>query len=537
MAWIAVCAATLGFAVFARALTFGFAYDDTWTIVRNGRLAGPLRPLLHALMGGTATKLGLPDATRPTMVTSLWLDRHLFGLRPWGYHAHSLLLYAAVCALAALLLLALTRSAQSALVGGLFFAAAPIHAEVAAAANYREDLLASFGVLASLLVLWWPFPVTSRARSVADPANPRGETRAGSAPSAEGRPPAVVVLIVVAFAFALLAKENAVALLLMGAAMAALRWPGRRWFARNEASLVALLAVFVAWASWRFGLPAGADDVPRDAAAPLSTVLAATARFELVALREALLPVGWSPEHTTPAEVSAWWVPCFIALLGAMFGLARRRAFRMPVLGLAIALAAALPSSPLAGPANRHADRYFFLAVFGGALLWGVFSTRAARWLASGIATRTSAPVSTPMNRWYRRVPLLLVLPLVIVAQSAVAAWKDDATLWSVAVLRAPESPRAWAALSRVHRLRGELESADEAVARALDLEPSYAPARLTRIYNRLARGNVDAARAEIEELGASGADLEGFEMAIGCAAGTPDQARACIVAASRDPD
>src|SRR6185436_2544529 len=83
-------------------------------------------------------------------------------LRPLGYHAHSLLLYAAVCALASMVLLALTRSARSALIGGLFFAAAPLHAEVAAAVNYREDLLASLGVLATLLLLWWPFPVVSR---------------------------------------------------------------------------------------------------------------------------------------------------------------------------------------------------------------------------------------------------------------------------------------------------------------------------------------------------------------------------------------
>ena len=106
-----------------------------------------------------------------------------------------------------------------------------------------------------------------------------------------------------------------------------------------------------------------------------------------------------------------------------------------------------------------------------------------------------------------------------------------------MAVERAPDSPRAWAALSRVRRLRGELDSADDAVAHALRLEPAYAPARLTRIYNRLARGEVDAARAEIDALRETGAQPEGFELAVGCAAGTPDEARECVVAASRDPE
>jgi hypothetical protein len=520
VAWIGASAAALGLAVFARALTFGFAYDDTWTIVRNSRLAGPLRPLLRALMAGTATKLGLPDATRPAMVASMWIDRHLFGLRPFGYHAHSLLLYAAVCALGALVLLALTRSAKSALVGGLFFAAAPLHAEVVAAANYREDLLASVGVLGALLLLWWPFPVVSR-------------TASEDAPSSF-----VTVLAVVSFAVALLSKESAASLVLISAAIVALRWPGRRWFARREATLVALLAVFVAWASWRFGLPSGADDVPRDAAAPLGATLVATARFEVLAVREALFPLDWSPEHTTSGAVSAWWMIAFLALIAGMAWLARRRAGRLPVLGLAIALAASLPSSPLAGPANRHADRYFFLAVLGGALVWGVLTTRAARRLRAAFMTRAGHASAVRMARaWYGWLPGAVVLPLVVVAQYAVSPWKDDATLWSVAVERAPESPRAWAALSRVRRLQGELDSADEAVAHALTLEPRYAPARLTRIYNRLARGDVDAARAEIDELLVAGPHPEGFEMAVGCAAGTPDEARACVVAASRDPE
>jgi tetratricopeptide (TPR) repeat protein len=513
-------AAALGFAVFARALTFGFAYDDTWTIVRNGRLAGPLRPLLRALMAGTATKLGLPDATRPAMVTSMWLDRHLFGLRPLGYHAHSLLLYAAVSALAALLLLALTRSEKSALVGGLFFAAAPLHAEVAAAANYREDLLASLGMLIALLFLWWPFP-------------------AGSSTARGNRPLFASVLAVVSFTVALLSKESAVALVLISTVIAVLRWPGRGWLARNEASLVALLAVVVVWASWRFGLPAGADDVPRDVSAPFAATIVATARFEVLAVKEALFPFGWSPEHSTPAVASPFWLVGFLALIAAMVWLARRRAGRLPVLGLCIALAAALPSSPLAGPANRYADRYFFLAVLGGALVWGVLATRTVRYLRARVATSAGAARradSGMAGAWYRWLPLAALLPLVIVAQRAVAPWKNDATLWSVAVERAPESPRAWAALSRVHRLRGELDSADEAVAHALALEPSYAPARLTRIYNRLARGDVDAARVEIEELRLADSHLEGFETAIGCAARTPEEARACIRAASRDP-
>jgi hypothetical protein len=335
-----------------------------------------------------------------------------------------------------------------------------------------------------------------------------------------------------AFGMALLAKESAVALVLVAAVIAALRRPDRRWLARHEASVVALLAVGVAWANWRFGLPPSADDVPRDAAAPIMAVLFATARFEVVAVVEALLPFAWSPEHATPFSASGWWLVALFALLGAMAWLAQRRAWRLPVLGLAIALAAALPSSPLAGPANRHADRYFFLAVLGGGLTWGVVTTRAL-----GRLRRSGGG-----QGWYRWVPLLGIAllgiaPLVVVAQRAVAPWKDDATLWSAAVERAPQSPRAWAALSRVHRLGGDLDSADQAVDHALSIEPTYAPARLTRVYNQLARGDVDSARAEIDALRANGARLDGLDTAVDCAAKMPAEARACVVAVSREPE
>ena len=394
--WIGAGTGAFGFAVFARSLTFGFAYDDVWTIVKNARLAGPLRPVLRTILAGTAAKAGLPDATRPAMVTSLWIDRHLFGLSPFGYHLHSLLLYALVCALAPLLLLALTRSVRSALVGGLFFAAAPLHAESVVAANYREDLLASLGVVAALLLLWWPFPVTS----------PRGK----SAPFFAG------ALAVASFALALSSKESAVSLVLIAAAIVALRPPDRRWLERHEASLVALLAVGVVWANWRFGLPPGGDDVPRDTAASLSTIALCTARFEVVAVVEALFPFGWSPEHATLSSASAWWLVALVVLLGAMVWFARHRAARLPVLGLAIALAAALPSSPLAGPANQHADRYFFLAILGGALTWGALTSGLARWLHRR-GRRNRAGETSAVRRAYRWAPLLGVVPLVLVAQ------------------------------------------------------------------------------------------------------------------------
>src|SRR5687767_14178047 len=78
---------------FGKVVTFDFAYDDFWTVVHNDALGRPLRWVLSKLVAGQGPTAGIPDATRPALVGCFWLERRLFGSRPAGYHADSLLLY------------------------------------------------------------------------------------------------------------------------------------------------------------------------------------------------------------------------------------------------------------------------------------------------------------------------------------------------------------------------------------------------------------------------------------------------------------
>ena len=99
------------------------------------------------------------------MVLGHWVERRAFGLSPWGYHLDSLLLYGLVCALAASVALLVTRRRDMALFAGCFFAVAPIHAEVVAAVNYREDLFAGLGTLGVLACLGTPARAAGDART------------------------------------------------------------------------------------------------------------------------------------------------------------------------------------------------------------------------------------------------------------------------------------------------------------------------------------------------------------------------------------
>src|SRR5688572_26983492 len=128
---LALIALTAGLS-FAQTLRFGFVYDDHWTIQSNQALDRSLAGILRAAFTGSEATRHIPDSTRPAMMTSMWLDHRLFGSNPSGFHAHSLLLYAACSGLATLVLFGITRRAGVAVAGGAFFALTPLHAAVVA---------------------------------------------------------------------------------------------------------------------------------------------------------------------------------------------------------------------------------------------------------------------------------------------------------------------------------------------------------------------------------------------------------------------
>jgi hypothetical protein len=168
------------------------------------------------------------------------------------------------------------------------------------------------------------------------------------------------------------------------------------------------------------------------------------------------------------------------------------------------------------GPANEFADRYHFLPLLGGAMVWG--------WAVDRLVRRLARPWRAPL------VPALAI-PFVVVAGRAAAPWQDDLSLWTEAARRAPTAPRAWVALSRAQRLAGDPRAAEASIERALAIEPRSAAAGVTRAYLWLDQGKLDAARGELERLRAMGASKQrGFARAMDCAAlDEPRAASECI--------
>jgi hypothetical protein len=489
---LAACAA-LALVLFARVATFGFVYDDGWTLVENSWLTHPLSELVALLASGEAVARHVPDGTRPLMVLGHALERRVFGLSPAGYHVDSLLLYALVCALATRLALVLTRQRYVALFAGCFFVVAPLHAEVVAAVNFREDLWSTAGMFGALLLFC--------ARV--------GEGRARV--DAGGRAVSAAALLWLA----LLGKESSLAFVPLAAVIALTvpwAWDAMR---QRRRMIYAFAAVIVGWLVWRVPLALHGDDLPLAPERPLSQLILRAARFEVQAVVHALCPWIYAPDYWRQPDASARWVmPCLSLVIGVVL-LARSREFRVPALGVGLALAAPLACSPLLRPVNEFADRYFFVGALGGGLVWGWALERGADALKLERA---------------RAVIVLACAPLVLSAWHATSIWRDERSLWTAAVELTPASPRAWAGLSRVHRVAREQEGADQAMARALNADPDYVPALVTEVYNDLVFGRLETAREHLAALDARHAgDGGGIGKARHCAALDREAARACI--------
>lgn len=200
---------------------FGYCWDDT-SLIRDNQDLTAGNPL--ALFGRSfavqqsSGEWQKNQYYRPLVTLSFWLDRQVWGRKPFGFHLTNVLLNLVVSVLVGFLFRRLLSSLPAALLGGLAFVLHPMHVEAVAFISGRTDLVMSLFVLVALLAL-----LGFRSR-----------------PNA-GR----IAVIMVAYCAALLSKETAVVFPLL--AFFGVGLPGlRRKATKPDLLLFGLLVVLTA---------------------------------------------------------------------------------------------------------------------------------------------------------------------------------------------------------------------------------------------------------------------------------------------------
>lgn len=436
-------------AVFAASLGHSFlpSHDDGPYLLWNPLLRAPLGQAIR----GAFTSLPL-GAWAPLHLLSHVLDDRLWGAWAGGYVLVNLLLHALDALLVAWLALRLGAPPLACATAALVFAVHPVQVESVVWISQRKTVL-SLAFLLATLHLWISFAAAHGTRRRV-----------------------LYVLSLGATAAALLSKAVAVilpvALALLDVPLGRVRL-GARWLA--EKVPFAVLAVGLAWITVAAKGEAGAEvsvaGHVREAVtaggpayhggSPLATfytMLTVLPRY----LRLLFWPTDLSAVYLPPIRNSFdLAVAASFALLAALVLVGVLLARRAPRLFFWYGLffLGLLPVSQIVPQATLMNDRYLYVPMVGAAALAGEGLAAAVGRLggASRRAVLAGAAVA--------------VLALALQAWARVPIWRDDLSLWSDTVARAPGSPYAWYNLGRAREAAGEETAALEAYLRALALD------------------------------------------------------------------
>jgi len=482
--------------LFLPSLRGGFIYDSPGQILYSDYLHRA-ESLWDALTL-RVFRMDVVDRLRPVQLVSLCLDARLWGRNPFGYRLTSVLLHALNAALAFRLLwrtladAALRRPA--AWLGALLFAVHPALVEAVAEVSFREDLLATAGVLGGLLTL---------ARA----AQRTGGRRAAGAIAA------VALLLLAAGA-----KETGwMGPLLLAASGAALaRRTDARLYAVTAVAAALPIAAFALYA--RAVAPAASSifrHAPAYPAGGLKGMFSLWPRFWAFQWFQAAFPYGLCADYggyslrlfSTAGSAAA------LALLAAgAIVLAAR--FPRTRFGLIFLAAASLPTSNLWPIFIPLADRYLYLPMVGAALAAAGLLTElrppARRRL--GIALAALCALWVPVNlrrQWIWSDPVRLWEDTLRgnphsraasnnLGHALLAAGRPAEALnaWRRAVQLHPGHANAWAGVALAQEALGDRERADAALAKAIESDPIYADADAVRAALLLPPDQIETLRA-----------------------------------------
>jgi len=439
-----------------------FQYDDYLNVVLDPATSDPSEFWSRIATG-----------FRPLLRVSYFLDHIIWGMQAPGFLATNLALH--VCTVSVVCTLARRRlgSGLPAAAAAAIFAVQPAHAEVIAYVSGRSSGLTAALLLLGLLL--YERSIQNTGRKHHDQESVVHETRR---PSVRGsgsggwRIAAFAVWIC-----ALLVKETALVFPLLLVVWEMTRPRPIPGVARRLLPfLITVPVIFIGL----FAAPGMRELLVFSFA--LRTPLESLS-WNAVALPETMSlwvrPWALSIEHAAPAWSAlraAAGGACILGI-GAFAIIYRKRA---PHVAFAVlfALTALLPTYSVVAKLDPVTEKPLYLAWFGIAMLIGALTARHAR------------------NPIVLTLLAAAILGGAILSAKRVAVWQNPVVLWSEAVTSVPESARAWNNLGMARFAAGDLDEADRAFARALEINPNHPQAFEARLTIRLLRETNRAPRA-----------------------------------------
>lgn len=440
---IALLIGLLTFALYLPTLKSGFVYDAEAQVLVDGYIHE--RANFFEVISLRVLSRDVLDFNRPVQLLSLMVDSLCWGRNPFGYHLTSNLVHALNAALLFLLILRLAEAGGIgrsglfpwiAAAGALLFAWHPVNVEAVAEVSCREDLLATFFLLAGLLL--------------ADAFAQAGGRKAVG----------LAIGCVAALFLACGAKETGLAgpfLLGLYGVLYRRKQPARRWVILIAASFAATMGFIAA----RFYFQPPVSQIfltsPGYIGGSLAKVFEIQPRVWVFLLKSIFWPFGLSADYM-PADVAWLTLPAALVVLAVFLFLQFLLGWkcRTALFGAAVFWLGLAPVSNFLPIYRPLADRFLYLPMAGLALALAGFLLLASRrreilpWLLAGF--------------------VLLLIPLATLTWQRQTVFANPLNLWLDTLAKSPFSDTAADNLGYALLTKGDYEKSLTAFQRALQL-------------------------------------------------------------------